>query len=106
FIFFFSSRRRHTRSKRDWSSDVCSSDLSSFIHTPCQYKNDILFSSTSFIDKLITNYSTVDSFYLQHMENVDKCRKPIAPCYLFWYYYYAYTCVKLFSLLYLLTDCG
>src|SRR5438874_12803129 len=26
--FFFSSRRRHTRSLRDWSSDVCSSDLS------------------------------------------------------------------------------
>src|SRR5699024_8842133 len=26
--FFFSSRRRHTSSKRDWSSDVCSSDLS------------------------------------------------------------------------------
>src|SRR5438105_6912234 len=26
-IFFFSSRRRHTRSTRDWSSDVCSSDL-------------------------------------------------------------------------------
>src|SRR5206468_5831425 len=25
--FFFSSRRRHTRSDRDWSSDVCSSDL-------------------------------------------------------------------------------
>src|SRR5207249_7075067 len=25
--YFFSSRRRHTRSKRDWSSDVCSSDL-------------------------------------------------------------------------------
>src|SRR5438105_5411068 len=25
--FFFSSRRRHTRSTRDWSSDVCSSDL-------------------------------------------------------------------------------
>src|SRR5690625_7154895 len=26
-IFFFSSRRRHTRWPRDWSSDVCSSDL-------------------------------------------------------------------------------
>src|SRR5699024_11433305 len=26
-IFCFSSRRRHTRSNRDWSSDVCSSDL-------------------------------------------------------------------------------
>src|SRR5690606_39611856 len=25
--FFFSSRRRHTRFSRDWSSDVCSSDL-------------------------------------------------------------------------------
>src|SRR5260370_18631936 len=29
FLFFFSSRRRHTRFKCDWSSDVCSSDLSS-----------------------------------------------------------------------------
>src|SRR5699024_11491273 len=29
--FFFSSRRRHTRSKRDWSSDVCSSDLGMFL---------------------------------------------------------------------------
>src|SRR5690606_40518208 len=28
--FFFSSRRRHTRFSRDWSSDVCSSDLLAF----------------------------------------------------------------------------
>src|ERR1035441_10830004 len=28
-LFFFSSRRRHTRCLSDWSSDVCSSDLSS-----------------------------------------------------------------------------
>src|SRR4030042_1331880 len=28
-FFFFSSRRRHTRCSRDWSSDVCSSDLKS-----------------------------------------------------------------------------
>src|SRR5207247_8019676 len=27
YVFFFSGRRRHTRSTRDWSSDVCSSDL-------------------------------------------------------------------------------
>src|SRR5690349_22104269 len=32
FFFFFSSRRRHTRSLRDWSSDVCSSDLLRDIH--------------------------------------------------------------------------
>src|SRR5256885_8445891 len=29
--FFFSSRRRHTRLQGDWSSDVCSSDLSSVV---------------------------------------------------------------------------
>src|SRR2546422_2205474 len=29
-VFFFSSRRRHTRCSRDWSSDVCSSDLPAF----------------------------------------------------------------------------
>src|SRR5699024_8430242 len=33
---FFSSRRRHTRSKRDWSSDVCSSDL--FLWLPWSWK--------------------------------------------------------------------
>src|SRR5690349_13541615 len=32
-IFFFSSRRRHTRSLRDWSSDVCSSDLMEIIES-------------------------------------------------------------------------
>src|SRR5205814_5143051 len=31
FFFFFSSRRRHTRCLSDWSSDVCSSDLSNIV---------------------------------------------------------------------------
>src|SRR5260221_3699873 len=30
-VFFFSSRRRHTRSLCDWSSDVCSSDLKVYV---------------------------------------------------------------------------
>src|SRR5438046_10491560 len=34
FIFFFSSRRRHTRLVSDWSSDVCSSDLI-FVRDTC-----------------------------------------------------------------------
>src|SRR5699024_11223720 len=38
--FFFSSRRRHTRSKRDWSSDVCSSDLEFISDIP---KRDIMY---------------------------------------------------------------
>src|SRR5207253_9060100 len=33
-FFFFSSRRRHTRWPRDWSSDVCSSDLQSLRPAP------------------------------------------------------------------------
>src|SRR5690606_38509179 len=33
YSFFFSSRRRHTRFSRDWSSDVCSSDLEQWIMT-------------------------------------------------------------------------
>src|SRR2546421_2107117 len=36
-IFFFSSRRRHTRSDRDWSSDVCSSDLAIYAVYQRQY---------------------------------------------------------------------
>src|SRR2546429_4428239 len=43
-IFFFSSRRRHTRCSRDWSSDVCSSDLhrvSLIFPIPLPYRNEI-----------------------------------------------------------------
>src|SRR5439155_18922643 len=36
---FFSSRRRHTRWPRDWSSDVCSSDLSSLKMTAPRYQD-------------------------------------------------------------------
>src|SRR5256885_12647918 len=36
-VFFFSSRRRHTRLQGDWSSDVCSSDLTHYsLLTRCQ----------------------------------------------------------------------
>src|SRR5205814_6361615 len=35
-IFFFSSRRRHTRCLSDWSSDVCSSDLVGTEPAPCR----------------------------------------------------------------------
>src|SRR5690606_13608723 len=44
-LFFFSSRRRHTRFSRDWSSDVCSSDLSSNLNlTDNQAAQDLLAS--------------------------------------------------------------
>src|SRR5699024_11679661 len=47
---FFSSRRRHTRSKRDWSSDVCSSDLKMEIET--SYSTEDLYNTTQ---KLVAN---------------------------------------------------
>src|SRR5699024_11605226 len=40
--FFFSSRRRHTRSKRDWSSDVCSSDLDGMELTETQEETEAI----------------------------------------------------------------
>src|SRR5699024_3916592 len=46
-VFFFSSRRRHTISKRDWSSDVCSSDL---FHTSNERVWDYVNRFTSFTD--------------------------------------------------------
>src|SRR5207249_8489997 len=47
-FFFFSSRRRHTRSKRDWSSDVCSSDLpSAILRRP--FASRLAFSSCSLV---------------------------------------------------------
>src|SRR5690606_41091450 len=39
-FFFFSSRRRHTRFSRDWSSDVCSSDL--YVQNGTQYDGTFL----------------------------------------------------------------
>src|SRR5690606_41224599 len=39
-FFFFSSRRRHTRFSRDWSSDVCSSDLGHSISNSGAYVMD------------------------------------------------------------------
>src|SRR3712207_7416198 len=40
-FFFFSSRRRHTRYWRDWSSDVCSSDLGAFAEL-LEFSNDFI----------------------------------------------------------------
>ena len=51
-IFFFSSRRRHTRADRDWSSDVCSSDLKKKKTKP---KNYFYLTSKSNLDEAAKN---------------------------------------------------
>src|SRR4030042_5420898 len=43
-FFFFSSRRRHTRCSRDWSSDVCSSDLPIWLYA--MLRRPVYFAAT------------------------------------------------------------
>src|SRR2546429_2967412 len=45
-FFFFSSRRRHTRCSRDWSSDVCSSDLIEHAHAKLVRRHPHVFGET------------------------------------------------------------
>src|SRR5256886_11377653 len=46
FVFFFSSRRRHTRFDCDWSSDVCSSDLTTReVEVPAPLKEGVIVPS-------------------------------------------------------------
>src|SRR4030043_1668113 len=51
FFFFFSSRRRHTRCSRDWSSDVCSSDLLTSLSDPDEVIEGLSCGADSFITK-------------------------------------------------------
>src|SRR2546421_1353493 len=51
--FFFSSRRRHTRSDRDWSSDVCSSDLRRLASHPATPGNTVMLSLDIKLQKLV-----------------------------------------------------
>src|SRR5690625_4278190 len=53
FFFFFSSRRRHTRWPRDWSSDVCSSDLFS---TPQAYDKVLIEHEKEYVKEFMNEY--------------------------------------------------
>src|SRR4030066_1815729 len=56
FFFFFSSRRRHTRFKWDWSSDVCSSDLSltfTDIHSTWTETRAVMGKSQAFVQEAL-----------------------------------------------------
>src|SRR5699024_12143713 len=67
---FFSSRRRHTRSKRDWSSDVCSSDLR-------------VYSSFEGILNDSNNLNKISHFFLTVLAwliSLSNCPKAFATC--------------------------
>src|ERR1022692_5154730 len=71
YVFFFSSRRRHTRLQGDWSSDVCSSDL----QQPCY----------CYCDRSMGHKSLHSCFSSTHGSECGTCLKEL---------YYTYTMYK------------
>src|SRR5699024_6491054 len=62
------SRRRHTRSKRDWSSDVCSSDLKTFFEAiPNQAHNIHSYSPETDSQTPISNSQSITTQLLSHV---------------------------------------
>src|SRR5699024_7597228 len=57
-FYFLSSRRRHTRSKRDWSSDVCSSDLNTDI-VQLQEEHDELKAKIAYLKNILDNHDAL-----------------------------------------------
>src|SRR5260370_13746621 len=72
-FFFFSSRRRHTRFKCDWSSDVCSSDL--FVDITLDEQPFRVPAGTSIFDAARMNGITIPTLcHLQNQTPVGVCR--------------------------------
>src|SRR5699024_11705574 len=74
--FFFASRRRHTRSKRDWSSDVCSSDLAMITNVVFF----IVLSLSSAIPAAIRRHRTFTIAYYQGKGNFLSQRRAVGIC--------------------------
>src|SRR5690606_40614340 len=77
--FFFSSRRRHTRFSRDWSSDVCSSDLKFRNHE--QWRKSTLEEAKplpdaddNITDTYAMRYVRADMFALEYRYNEQTTR--------------------------------
>src|SRR6266511_2769759 len=67
-FFFFSSRRRHTRFSRDWSSDVCSSDLIDAFKVVSEGVNRLRSSERAFV--VITHYQRLLNYIMPDVVHV------------------------------------
>src|SRR5690606_41042728 len=67
-MLFFSSRRRHTRLSRDWSSDVCSSDLEVEYNDGHLYIGDFGNNKNGRTDLTILKYAISDKDELSNLE--------------------------------------
>src|SRR5690606_41043339 len=88
-LFFFSSRRRHTRFSRDWSSDVCSSDLKicallAITSKPPRTDNEqttVMLAITTTIGVFVIKFPTINSPYSLKMSPFEigraSCRERV-----------------------------
>src|SRR5947209_19013586 len=78
-LFFFSSRRRHTRYWRDWSSDVCSSDLvTGFQNSRFREACDI-FEKVALGTEFVV-FLTLIAYRSEERRVGKECRSRWAPC--------------------------
>src|SRR5699024_11633993 len=80
FSFFFLCRRQHTRSKRDWSSDVCSSDLFiSLIFLPSSTKPICLYKKIAgvFVENTPSFTFSINGFCSAQFNNSFNSNFPI-----------------------------
>src|SRR5690606_41154556 len=68
-VFFFSSRRRHTRFSRDWSSDVCSSDLEALL---LRMRAHPLPEARTYADLMLTELRKVIPSFLTRVDVADR----------------------------------
>src|SRR5439155_9514644 len=76
FFFFFSSRRRHTRWPRDWSSDVCSSDLDAIVIGSRAYEIDPTLVASN--DRLL-DYARAGGLVIVQYQQYPFVQSGIAP---------------------------
>src|SRR5690242_21635628 len=84
FVFFFSSRRRHTRLTCDWSSDVCSSDLYSASHDTLTSRvvdpiRLLLVADHSYLEAWCRSAEGVRLFRLDRIVEAQVLDEPSAP---------------------------
>src|SRR5690625_8018489 len=68
-MFFFSSRRRHTRWPRDWSSDVCSSDLDAGM---LSYANCVALEQAGYQFIIASRVGKMPKGLQAHLDTLDK----------------------------------
>src|SRR6266496_5111152 len=72
FSFFFSSRRRHTRSLRDWSSDVCSSDLQQALSAEVASVNGRIHALAAQVGDVSARLVTIERDLALHQQKLDR----------------------------------